>query len=314
MKKYKTAVLLSAFSLLLSSCGSIKGEYIRISAPSGMFSSASDTVVSSAISDVADVSSDISSDIPNYALKNDELVRVSDYIKDVKVDLKYATADNFTNGKIYDFDDAYLRYGTVKKLMSAAENLRKEGYRLLIWDAYRPHSAQFTLFENAPDDSYVSDPNKGYTSHSSGATVDISLVKADGSAVTMPTGFDDFSAKADRDYGDVSTEAAANAKLLEKAMTDVGFRGYSKEWWHYSDTDTYDFENIKSVRPVSKTKSSYTPDCDEYISLRKSPDSDSEIICKIPVGAVLKPFSWYGKFVGVVYGENVGYVYASYVK
>lgn len=170
---------------------------------------------------------------------DDDLVLVKDYIPDIYTDLKYATADNFTGTVIYDSKDAYLRYGTVKKLAEVQNELRQLGYSLKIWDAYRPTSAQFKLWEVCPDPTYVSNPNNGFSKHSRGNTVDVTLVLADESEVRMPSGFDDFSTLADRDYGDVSAEAAYNAQLLEKLMVAHGFVGYSAEWWHYSDTISY---------------------------------------------------------------------------
>lgn len=170
---------------------------------------------------------------------DDELVLVKDYIPDIYIDLRYATADNFTGTAIYDSKDAYLRYGTVKKLAEVQNELRQSGYSLKIWDAYRPTSAQFRLWEVCPDPTYVSNPNNGFSKHSRGNTLDVTLVFADGSKVTMPSGFDDFSALADRNYGDVSAEAAYNAQILEKLMTAHGFVGYSAEWWHYSDSVSY---------------------------------------------------------------------------
>ena len=170
---------------------------------------------------------------------DEELVLVKDYIPDIYIDLKYATDDNFTGTVIYDSKDAYLRYGTVKKLAEVQNELRQSGYSLKIWDAYRPTSAQFKLWEICPDPTYVSNPNNGFSKHSRGNAVDVCLVKSDGSAVEMPSGFDDFSTIADRDYGDVSAEAAYNAELLEKLMTAHGFVGYSGEWWHYCDTNSY---------------------------------------------------------------------------
>ena len=82
-------------------------------------------------------------------------------------------------------------------------------------------------------------------SHCRGCAVDITLYDlVSGLPVEMPTGFDDFSAYADRDYRDVSEEAAANALLLEQIMSDCGFRPYSAEWWHFTDTDSYDIEYV----------------------------------------------------------------------
>lgn len=176
---------------------------------------------------------------PTPAPADDELVRVQDYIPDIITDLKYASADNFTGVVIYDDNTAYLRYGTVKKLAAAQSELAKSGYSLLIWDAYRPVSAQYRLWEVCPNSIYVADPTKGFSNHSRGNTVDISLVKTSGGAVEMPSGFDDFTAHADRDYSDVSQAAGDNARYLEEIMADAGFVGYSGEWWHYSDSLEY---------------------------------------------------------------------------
>lgn len=171
-----------------------------------------------------------------------DLVPAAEYIPGILVDLKYAAEDNFTGQVIYDFTEAYLRYGTVKKLSAAQEALAAEGYALLIWDAFRPAEAQFRLWEVCPDPVYVANPERGFSSHSRGNTVDVTLVLADGSPVEMPTGFDDFSPLADRDYSDVAETAAANARLLESVMADCGFKPYNGEWWHFSDTDSYPVE------------------------------------------------------------------------
>lgn len=170
---------------------------------------------------------------------DEEFVRVLDYIPSVYTELKYATADNFTGSVIYDFTEAYLRYGTVKKLAAAQEILAGQGLGLLIWDAYRPREAQLALWEACPDPVYVANPETGNSSHSRGNTVDVTLVAADGGEMEMPTGFDDFSALADRDYSDVSDTARTNAMILESAMTQAGFEPYWGEWWHYSDSVSY---------------------------------------------------------------------------
>lgn len=169
----------------------------------------------------------------------EELVRIADYIPDIYVELRYASEDNFTGAVVYDFDEAYLRYGTVMKLAAAQEALSQAGLSLKIWDAFRPVQAQFTLWEVCPDPNYVANPETGYSGHSRGDTVDATLVRADGSTVEMPTDFDDFSVLADRDYSDVSSAAAENARLLESVMTQAGFEAYYNEWWHFSDAAVY---------------------------------------------------------------------------
>lgn len=170
---------------------------------------------------------------------DDTFVRVQDYVPRIMVDLKYATEDNFTGKAIYDFTDAYLRYGTVMKLLKVQAELEEQGMGLKIWDAYRPHSAQWALWEVCPNPAYVANPSSGTTSHTRGDTIDITLVYADGTDVKMPTGFDDFSAAADRNYGDCDAEAAANATLLQETMYKYGFTGYVGEWWDFSDTTMY---------------------------------------------------------------------------
>lgn len=171
--------------------------------------------------------------------KDEELVKILDYIPDIVIDLKYATEENFTGVVIYESDEALLRYGTMKKLEKAQEELKKLGYKLCIWDAFRPKEAQFKLWEICPNPIYVANPNKGFSKHSRGNTVDITIVSLSGEKVEMPSGFDDFTKKADRDYSDVSKEAGENAKLLEKVMEEAGFKGYAGEWWHYSDEKEY---------------------------------------------------------------------------
>ncbi len=174
-----------------------------------------------------------------------DFVRIMDYIPDIVIDLKYATVDNFTGTVIYDFKDAYLRYGTVKKLAVAQEKFKAMGYYIKIWDAYRPFAAQEKLWQVCPNPRYVANPANGMKAHNLGGTIDMTLVTFDGNEVEMPTAFDDFSLRADRDYSDVSETAAENARMMESVMTECGFRGYAGEWWDYSDTTAYeacDFE------------------------------------------------------------------------
>ena len=178
--------------------------------------------------------------------EDDEYVLVNKYIPDIYVELMYATDNNFTGVRIYDFTDAYLRYGTVKKLANVQKELKEQGYSLKIWDAYRPFEAQQKLWEVYPDPNYVANPANGMKKHNLGGTVDITMVAADGSVISMPTEFDDFSLKADRDYSDIEDEEAVkNVMILQNAMENNGFTGYQGEWWDYSDTVVYeavDFE------------------------------------------------------------------------
>ncbi len=167
------------------------------------------------------------------------LVRIKDYIPDIYVDLPYSREDNFTGRSLYSFKDAYLRYGTTMKLKSAQEYLRKHGASLMILDAYRPAAAQFIMWEAMPDDDFVADPRRGFSKHTRGSTVDVTLVTTDGKAMEMPSPFDDFSGGAKREYDRIGEEPRRNILLLEAAMEQAGFWGYVNEWWHFNDHDIY---------------------------------------------------------------------------
>ncbi|MBR3974092.1 MAG: D-alanyl-D-alanine carboxypeptidase family protein [Oscillospiraceae bacterium] len=241
---------------------------------------------------------------------DEDFVRVTTYIPDILVELRYASDNNFTGQVIYEFSDLWLRYGTVKKLMQVQEELRENGLFLKIWDGFRPPAAQFKLWEIYPDHTYVSNPNIGFSSHSRGNTVDLTLVDAEGRELVMPTGFDDFSKLADRDYSDCSAEAAGNARLLEDTMKKYGFKPYSGEWWHFSDTQSYPVEEV--FEPVEP--SWYYADCNEFISLRAKSDTSADRIVKILVGEEFQVVGYYGDFALVSYGELFGYVLRSYIQ
>ena len=180
---------------------------------------------------------------PSAEPEDGDFVRIADYVPDARVELPYATQDNFTGTQIYEFTDAYLRYGTLKKLAQAAARLREMGYGLLIWDGYRPVYAQQKLWDVCPDPNYVSKPGTGTQAHCRGIAVDLTLYDLEtGELLEMPSGFDEFSALGDRDYSDCTAAARANAQLLQDVMESCGFKPYSGEWWHFSDTDMFDIE------------------------------------------------------------------------
>lgn len=241
---------------------------------------------------------------------DEDFVRVRDYIPDIVVDLRYASNNNFTGQQIYDFDELWLRYGTVKKLISVQEELKESGLYLKVWDGFRPPSAQFKLWEVCPDPTYVANPNNGFSSHSRGNTVDITLVYSDGTELVMPTGFDDFSKLADRDYSDCDQIAAENAMYLEQLMIEHGFKAYSGEWWHFSDTKSYPVE--QSFEPIEAAW--YYADCNEFISLRTDPDTSAAVIVRIPASDQFQVLAICDEFSFVEYNGLLGYVLNNYIK
>lgn len=236
----------------------------------------------------------------------DTFVRALDYLPECRQFLAYASEDNFTKTVIYDFYDAYLRYGTVKKLMQVSEELGQQGYHLLIWDAFRPVTAQQTLWQIYPDANYVANPETGFSDHSRGNTVDLTLMDSNGIPVEMPTEFDDFTAKADRDYSDCTETAAANARLLESTMEKYGFTGYDKEWWHFTDTQSYPVE--ESFRPLKTAWYS----AHKETALMQEPAADAHSLAEIPVGSEYLVMAEAEDYLFVEFQGQRGYVPAGH--
>lgn len=248
--------------------------------------------------------------LPAREPENDDLVRVCDYIPGIFQELPYGTENNFTGQVIYDFTDCYLRYGTVKKLAQVQSQLEDQGLGLKLWDGFRPIAAQYRLWEICPDPTYVSDPTKGYSSHSRGNTVDITLVDFLGNELEMPTGFDDFTTLADRDYSDCPETAAENARFLQKIMENAGFSGYWGEWWHYSDTVRY--EVAQDFTPVSHTVCSVTgPDS---VPLLEKADLTSPILAWLEPGELAAIQALSGDFALISCRESWGYVPRRYLE
>jgi len=163
------------------------------------------------------------------------LVRVLDIDASLIIDLRYATYDNFTKQRVYPKDaPALLTLDTALKLKRANEQFEKDGYRIKIWDGYRPKSVQEIFWDLVPDPRYVADPAKG-SSHNKGASVDVTLVDFQGKELEMPSAYDDFSEKASRNYQGSSENARENVAYLTKIMEESGFTGLPSEWWHFDD-------------------------------------------------------------------------------
>jgi len=170
---------------------------------------------------------------------DDDLVDVAGVISDAVIDIRYATADNFTGKELYPVARCKLRRAVAVRLARAAKALRAQDRRLVLWDCYRPISIQKELWKRVPDPRYVADPKVG-SKHGRGAAVDVALADKDGKLVALPTKFDDFSEAAHRDRA-LAGDAGAEARRLEKALTDVGFQPLPTEWWHFDAPDSANY-------------------------------------------------------------------------
>lgn len=164
------------------------------------------------------------------------LVRVRDVDARIRVDLRYARPDNVVGVPIYPIHEAYLLPCAALKLSRAQELLAVREVGLLVWDAYRPPSAQVALWNKMPDPRFVAPPERG-SRHTRGAAVDVTLVDAAGVEVEMPSGFDEFTDRAHRGWLGASAAARRHCDWLTDAMVAAGFVPISSEWWHFDDAD-----------------------------------------------------------------------------
>ena len=173
-------------------------------------------------------------------------------IDDAAYDIRYYSSNNFTGNKIngYNAPVAYMTKEALEALSNAAQDLRQQGYRLLIWDTYRPQKAvdNFVEWINNPKDDgdksfyptlKKSDLLKGQyimekSGHTRGSTVDLTLIKKDGSFVDMGGTFDLFSEVSHPDYKKITGKQKKNRKILHDAMIKAGFKGIDSEWWHFT--------------------------------------------------------------------------------
>ena len=180
----------------------------------------------------------ISQNIENTASKPEPVedstfVNLKDYSSDFIYNMKYATADNFLKTKVYDCEACYLRYKTVKALIKANEKFMKKGYKIMLFDCYRPLDIQKKMWQIVSNPNYVADPKKG-SIHNRGGAVDISLVDSNDKELDMGTPFDFFGIEASHDYENLSDEVKENRRTLRKIMTRSGFKIFESEWWHYN--------------------------------------------------------------------------------
>lgn len=157
----------------------------------------------------------------------------------IKLDMRYATANNFTGRVLYDEARAFLAAPAAQAVARASKAAQADGFGLTIYDAYRPWRITKKLWDATPagpKKEYVANPKRG-SKHNRGCAVDLTLHDLrTGQLVEMPTEFDDFSEKAHRDYMGATPAALANRARLQGYLETEGFVGLSNEWWHFDFT------------------------------------------------------------------------------
>jgi len=172
-------------------------------------------------------------DVKQTAVNDTVFVNLKEYSKDFVYDMKYASSDNFLKAKVYDCAECFLRFKTVKAMIAANSDFMKMGYKIKIFDCYRPLDIQKRMWKIVSNPSYVADPSKG-SIHNRGGAVDITLVDSNGKELDMGTSFDFFGIEASHNYQNLSQEIKNNREFLKKIMIENGFNPFDSEWWHYN--------------------------------------------------------------------------------
>jgi zinc D-Ala-D-Ala dipeptidase len=178
-----------------------------------------------------------------------DLVELIKLDRTIKLDIRYATSNNFLGRPVYKEARAFLQRPAAEALVRANKALRRKGYGLIIHDGYRPWSVTKIFWDATPDDKkiFVADPSQG-SRHNRGCAVDLSLFDLKtGKEVVMTSGYDEMTERSHINYAGGSDEQRRLRDLLRAAMEAEGFAVYEPEWWHYDykDWKEYPILNIR---------------------------------------------------------------------
>lgn len=172
-------------------------------------------------------------------VREPDLVELTKLDATVKLDIRYATANNLAGRAVYPEARAFLQRPAAEALVRAHQALRAQGFGLLVFDGYRPWRVTKLFWDvTAPDKrEFVADPAKG-SKHNRGCAVDLSLFALDsGREAEMPSAYDEMSSRAHPDYAGGLAEARARRDALRAAMEQQGFTVEPNEWWHFNYRD-----------------------------------------------------------------------------
>jgi D-alanyl-D-alanine dipeptidase len=166
----------------------------------------------------------------------------------IKLDIRYATTDNFLSTPVYPSARAFLQRPAANALLRAHRELMKRGYGLLIFDAYRPWYVTRIFWDATPPDkhAFVANPAQG-SRHNRGCAVDLTLYDLkSGREIEMTGVYDEMSDRSYPNYAGGTAEQRAHRDLLRGAMEKQGFKVFESEWWHfdYQEWRHYAIQNI----------------------------------------------------------------------
>ena len=177
------------------------------------------------------------------ATRRAELVELTTLDGTIKLDIRYATTNNFVGKPVYQEARAFLQRPAAEALVAAHRELGKSGYGLLIHDGYRPWAITKLFWDVTPPAlrEFVADPASG-SKHNRGAAVDLTMYdRAFGRAVQMPSEYDEMTRRAYPDYRGGPPDARGRRELLRSVMERHGFTVEPNEWWHFNFKDWQEY-------------------------------------------------------------------------
>ena len=184
------------------------------------------------------------------------LIKITEVDPSISIDLRYTRESAIAKRALYESNmPALLRPETAARLRRANQLVKMQGYRIKVWDAYRPPSAQLVLWDaSGHDDRFVANPFSKPSQHSCGTAVDVTLVTKSGEPVEMPTGFDSFTPEAAAAYQHPDPKVLERKHILQQAMQQAGFFPLPNEWWHFTDRR---FKVYPETVPLSAIQSAF---------------------------------------------------------
>jgi zinc D-Ala-D-Ala dipeptidase len=181
--------------------------------------------------------------------KESDLVELIKLDPSFKLDIKYATKNNFAGQVVYPEARAFLQKPAAEALIKVNKELRNLGYGLVIYDGYRPWSVTKLFWDITPEEdrNFVADPKDG-SKHNRGCAVDVGLYKlSSGSIVPMTGEYDEMTERSYADYVGGTAKQRKMRDLLIRKMKNHNFDVYEFEWWHfnYKDWKSYRIQNIQ---------------------------------------------------------------------
>lgn len=164
-----------------------------------------------------------------------DLIEIIKLDKTIKLDIKYATADNFVGKPVYPEARAFLQRPAAEGVVRVHKWLNRQGLGIVIYDGYRPWAITKLFWETVRPDQreFVADPAKG-SKHNRGCAVDLGIYDLKtGKAIPMPSAYDEFTERASPNYSGGTDEERNNRDKLRQLMEANGFTVNPNEWWHF---------------------------------------------------------------------------------